>query len=162
MLDQWYNACMHQTWEITAETELAPVVAVVLHHCASAAVHDAAVVLALHGDLGAGKTTFMQHLAATLGVTELVVSPTFVIMKHYLLSGSDPFTDLYHLDAYRIEDELELTPLGLTQLLSEPTALVAIEWAERIDSMLPTHTLHLSFEIHNEQRVISLTTSDNA
>ena len=64
---------------------------------------EGAVVCALHGDLGAGKTTFTQTLARELGVEEIVTSPTFVIMKNYELTNQ-PFEKLVHIDAYRIEE----------------------------------------------------------
>jgi tRNA threonylcarbamoyladenosine biosynthesis protein TsaE len=149
---------MEHTWEITAETELEPIVEAVVAACTAAQSEDGAIVLALHGDLGAGKTTFMQHLARTLGVTETVVSPTFVIMKHYQLTDTQSFTDLYHLDAYRIEAEEEMAPLGFARLLAEPTALVAIEWAERVAQLLPPQTLHLTFTLVDTKRIITLTT----
>jgi tRNA threonylcarbamoyladenosine biosynthesis protein TsaE len=149
---------MQQTWTILTEAELEPVVTEVLQQCREAASADGAVVLALHGDLGAGKTTFMQHLARALQVAETVVSPTFVIMKHYALPDTAPFTNLYHLDAYRIDEVDEMKPLGLTKLLTQANVLVAIEWAERIDVLLPRHTLHLTFAFADTKRVITLTT----
>ena len=119
---------------------------------------DGSAVLALHGDLGAGKTTFMQILARMLEVEEVVVSPTFVVMKHYELPEEQHgFTALYHLDAYRIETVDEMRPLRFAELLTEPKALIAIEWAERIAELLPTDTIDLTFTISGETRTITLT-----
>lgn len=114
-----------------------------------------AAVLALHGDLGAGKTTFMQTLARELGVSDTVVSPTFVIMKLYETTD-ETFPNLAHIDAYRIEDADEMRPLRFTELLEQPDAIIAIEWAEHISELLPEHSLHLSIAIEGEERTITL------
>jgi len=110
-------------------------------------------VIALHGDLGTGKTAFVQQLAALLGVRESVTSPTFVIMKTYPLE-QQTFVELVHIDAYRIETPAEMQPLKLEQLLAEPRTLVCIEWAERITELLPEDAVHLTFTINGEQRII--------
>lgn len=108
---------------------------------------DAATVLALHGDLGAGKTTFVQAIARVLGITETVTSPTFVVMKQYETAQSD-FTMLVHIDAYRIETVDEMRPLGFAQLLALPQTLICIEWAERISTLLPATAVHVSLELN--------------
>lgn len=122
---------------------------------------DRAAVLALHGDLGSGKTTFVQVLAKKLGVSETVVSPTFVVMKHYELPEEQySFTDLYHLDCYRVESEEEMGPLHFAELLALPKALIVIEWAERIAALLPEAALHASFTINDDTRTIALKNGD--
>lgn len=106
-------------------------------------------ILTLTGDLGAGKTTFVQSLAGLLGVTEMVTSPTFVVMKRY--ETSHPvFHSLVHIDAYRIENSMEMKPLRFDEILGEPGTLVCIEWAERIADIIPTNTYHLNIETVNE------------
>ncbi len=115
-----------------------------------------AVVLALHGDLGAGKTTFVQALASALQVQEAVTSPTFVIMKQYPLVHQ-PFTQLVHIDAYRIEDIDEMRVLGFEELLREKGTIMCIEWAEHIEELLPPETIHLSLDIHGEERLMKIT-----
>jgi tRNA threonylcarbamoyladenosine biosynthesis protein TsaE len=116
---------------------------------------DAATVIALHGDLGAGKTTFVQALARQLGVTETVTSPTFVIMKSYETSD-DMFSVLVHIDAYRIESTAEMDPLHFETILTSTHTLVCIEWAERIATLLPISTKHISFTLEsNETRTIT-------
>ncbi len=104
-------------------------------------------VLALQGDLGAGKTSLTKALARLLGVTEHVTSPTFVIMKSYPLTGDEKFTTLTHVDAYRIEDEDELRILGFETILREPTTLTVIEWPERIPNLVPKVALRVVIEI---------------
>jgi tRNA threonylcarbamoyladenosine biosynthesis protein TsaE len=110
---------------------------------------DGAVVIALHGDLGAGKTTFVQSLAHTLGVTEHVTSPTFTIMKGYETTD-EVFQNLIHMDAYRIDDESELAPLRFGDILQAPGTLFCIEWAEKIATALPANIIHLTLNVVDE------------
>jgi tRNA threonylcarbamoyladenosine biosynthesis protein TsaE len=117
--------------------------------------HDHAVVIALSGDLGAGKTTFTQSLARTLGVTESVTSPTFVIMKGYQLEER-VYDALVHIDAYRLETSAEMNVLGFADIVATPNTLVVIEWAEKIADLLPEHTINLTFTIEGDIRVITL------
>lgn len=116
---------------------------------------DAAVVCALHGDLGAGKTTFTQTFARTLDIEEPVTSPTFVIMKNYELDAQ-PFEKLVHIDAYRIEEIDEMRVLGFEALLAEKGSIMCIEWAENIAALLPSDTIHIRFEIEGEGRSITI------
>jgi tRNA threonylcarbamoyladenosine biosynthesis protein TsaE len=96
-------------------------------------------VIALVGDLGAGKTTFSQGLAAGLGVQEYVDSPTFSILKQY--EGRLP---LYHMDVYRLEDSGE--ELGLEEYIyGDGVALV--EWPSRIEALLPANTIRITIEV---------------
>jgi len=99
---------------------------------------EVATILTLSGDLGAGKTTLVQALARTLGIIEVVTSPTFVVMKSYETTN-EIFTTLVHIDAYRIDDVSELVPLNFDQVLNLPRTLVCIEWPERIESVLLPH-----------------------
>jgi len=116
---------------------------------------ESAVVCALHGNLGAGKTTFTQTLARELGVEEPVTSPTFVIMKNYELTNQ-PFEKLVHIDAYRIEEIDEMRVLGFAQLLEEKGSIMCIEWAENIAELLPVHTIHIRLELEGEGRSVTI------
>lgn len=100
--------------------------------------------LALHGELGSGKTAFVQHLARVLGVTEQVTSPTFVIMRFYPIKTHDFFKTLVHVDAYRIESDAEMEVIGFEHVLRGPTNLVCVEWAEKITDALPEDALHIT------------------
>jgi tRNA threonylcarbamoyladenosine biosynthesis protein TsaE len=99
-------------------------------------------VLALHGDMGVGKTTFVQGLADGLGVKTQVTSPTFAIYSVY--EGTR--AKLVHLDAYRIENERQLEELLLEEFLASPWCL-AIEWPEKTGDWLPKTAWHLTLSI---------------
>ena len=95
-------------------------------------------VIVLAGDLGAGKTTFVQGLGAGLGVNEPITSPTFILMKEYL--GRFP---LLHLDVYRLSGVQELLDLGYDEFLAPH--IVAVEWGDVVEPMLPRD--HLKVEL---------------
>lgn len=120
---------------------------------------DGATILALQGDLGAGKTTLTKALAKELGIEETVVSPTFVIAKFYELfddaQGKTPFIRLVHIDAYRIESNEELQPLGWEEIIQQPKTLVIVEWPERVAGMLPSHTQYFSITHNDDKRIIT-------
>ena len=100
--------------------------------------------LALHGDMGVGKTTFVQGLALGLGVHEQVTSPTFAIYSIYQGTAQR----LVHLDAYRLEHERQLDPLLLEEFLVSPFCL-AIEWPEKTGAWLAKDAWHLTLSIVN-------------
>ena len=102
--------------------------------------------LALHGDLGVGKTTFVQGLAHGFGVTDAVTSPTFTIFT--LHRGS---RTLVHLDAYRLSNPAQLDTLMLEDFLVSPYCL-AVEWPEHVAAWLPPDTLHLDLGIASDER----------
>lgn len=96
-------------------------------------------VVALSGELGAGKTALTQGIAAGLGLKEQVTSPTFTLVNHYQISSN---LVLSHIDLYRLPDEPgaagdEAATFGLDEILTDPDAIVVIEWAERVASLLP-------------------------
>jgi len=107
---------------------------------------NAATVVGLYGDLGAGKTTFTQSVAKAVGVEDHVVSPTFVIEKIYELPQPQTgFTHLIHIDAYRLEKSDELLHLGFQEITSDPNNLILIEWPERVADVMPEH-IKISFK----------------
>lgn len=113
-----------------------------------------AVVVGLSGDLGAGKTTLVQSIARTLGVTEHVVSPTFVVAKFYPVTTVQ-FDRLVHIDAYRIESAQELAALGWETLIGTPRTLIIIEWPEHIREALPENTQSFCIEHLGDMRRIT-------
>jgi tRNA threonylcarbamoyladenosine biosynthesis protein TsaE len=91
-------------------------------------------IIALSGDLGAGKTTFAQGFAKGLKITSRIVSPTFLIIRQYPLPGKKNF--FYHIDLYRMEN-IDLKNSGLEEILNDETNVVLIEWSEKILEHLP-------------------------
>ncbi len=112
------------------------------------------VVIALYGDLGAGKTLFTQALARALGVTQPVTSPTFTLINEYPLPSG---IILYHVDLYRLHDPIpEARALGLEELFDE--GIVVIEWADRITPLLPSTRIDVHLEHAGaSQRRITIT-----
>jgi tRNA threonylcarbamoyladenosine biosynthesis protein TsaE len=105
-------------------------------------------VIALHGDLGAGKTRFVRGLLRGLGGSERSVSsPTFVLLNVY--SGGR--LTVYHLDAYRIAGPDDFEAIGFSELL-EQGGVVVVEWAERVDRLLPGERIDISIEHLGEDR----------
>ena len=98
----------------------------------------------LRGDLGAGKTTLVKGIAATLGAAdpEEVTSPTFTLVHEY--QGTK--LRLYHLDLYRLETERELATLGLEEMIETPDALVLVEWGEKFPSVVARATGEVAIE----------------
>lgn len=116
----------------------------------------AATTVWLRGNLGAGKTTFVQAIAKEFGVTETLQSPTYVLMKSYTPPGAltefgqkRRFTKLVHIDAYRLNHADEFAALKPGEFLSEPGTLVFIEWPERVEAALPVPDMIINFTADN-------------
>ena len=122
-------------------------------------------VILLYGNLGAGKTTFVQGLAKGLGIEKRIISPTFIIVRRYeipsviLVNEVNPGSDsgqarmtvrtFYHIDLYRTQTEDDVKGLGIDEILEEKDAIVAIEWPEKLGSFLPKKRWELRFENHD-------------
>lgn len=115
---------------------------------------SSATVVALSGDLGAGKTTFVQGAAKALGVAEQVTSPTFVIEKIYKLEGQR-WQHLIHIDAYRLQSAHELRVLGWEEIIAEPENLILLEWPERAIECIPESAIRMRFDIVEDGRIIT-------
>jgi len=102
--------------------------------------------LALHGNLGVGKTTFVQGFARGLGIEDTVTSPTFNIFTLY----RGPTRSLVHLDAYRLENDRQIDSLMLEDFLVSPWCL-AVEWPEKIAAWIPADAFHLDLGITADQ-----------
>lgn len=107
-------------------------------------------VLALSGDLGAGKTTFVQGLARGLGIDQPILSPTFVYLNLY--PGIRP---LFHFDLYRLKSSSDFFSLGFEEYF-EKEGICAIEWPERIACALPPSTFSITFTFHEQGRIATL------
>ena len=114
-------------------------------------------VLGLIGDLGAGKTTFVQFLAQALGVKEKVNSPTFALMKVYQTTNAKIKT-LVHADAYRLNQADELKNVGLAEYFNQPDCVVVIEWADKVKNILPSNAVLIDFKeaVEVNQRIIEI------
>ncbi len=101
-------------------------------------------VVLLVGELGAGKTTFVQGLAEGLGLDpQRVSSPTFVLIQEYAEEGAVP---LYHVDAYRVRDPRELVEVGLEEYFERPGVTV-IEWGDKVRERVPPDAIEVRFEV---------------
>lgn len=104
-----------------------------------------ALVVALGGNLGSGKTTFIQGFAKGLKIRESVLSPTFLILKQFPINSRHSYTNFYHIDAYRLKNPDELLELGFGDLIKNPENIIVIEWADKIKKILPKNTLRIKF-----------------
>jgi tRNA threonylcarbamoyladenosine biosynthesis protein TsaE len=107
-------------------------------------------IVALQGNLGAGKTVFVKGVAKALGVTDEVTSPTFVIEKIYHLPEGGQWKRLVHIDAYRMEGEEELKTIGWQDIATDPGNLIMIEWPEQVGLGIPERAVWLEFETVDE------------
>ena len=101
-------------------------------------------VIALTGDLGAGKTTLIQGIAAGAGVKDYVTSPTFIIINEY--QGKLPF---YHVDLYRLDNIEQIEELGIEEYFNKG-GICVIEWAEKLDGLLPPNAEWITIENKGE------------
>lgn len=109
------------------------------------------VVLGLVGELGSGKTTFIQGLARGLGIKSRIISPTFVLQRRYRIPSAAGFKNLYHVDIYRLNRPEESVVLGLSEIWSDPKSILVIEWADKIRSPLPLWTHWITFSQSGEK-----------
>ncbi len=106
-------------------------------------------IIALTGELGSGKTTFVQGVLKGLGIKKRVISPTFVFIREY--------GRIYHVDLYRINSLADARGLGLEEILQDPHNIVLIEWAEKIKKILPKKRIDIHFNyLNNNQRKITI------
>ena len=124
-------------------------------------------IICLYGDLGAGKTTFVQGLAKGLKIKKRIISPTFVIIRLYELrpSPSPQFSPLageevryfYHVDLYRLRGEQDIEGTGLLEILNKKDSIVAIEWSEKMGSLLPEKKWEVRLEyVEGDRRKIRI------
>lgn len=108
-------------------------------------------VIALEGELGAGKTTFAKGLAKALGIKTKIKSPTFNLIKYYSASSNI----LYHIDCYRLRDHRDLLLLGIREIISKPENIVLIEWSDRVREILPKKhiKIHIDHISKNERKI---------
>lgn len=107
-----------------------------------------AVVIGLSGNLGGGKTTFLQGFAKGLGIKQKVLSPTFVIQKKFKIKGGN----FYHIDCYRLKDYKDILELDFLEILKDPKNIIAVEWPEIIKKVLPKKIIKISFKVLAEEK----------
>lgn len=139
--------CIYMETRIQTLEELHEVAGVVLSELAP---RDQATIIALKGDLGAGKTAFVKAVAKHLGIGHEITSPTFVIMKSYEISSHPVFKTLTHIDAYRIESDDEMRVLKFGEILSDQSNLVCIEWPEKIQNLIPKDAKTIEFTLNQD------------
>lgn len=105
-------------------------------------------VVCLTGDLGGGKTHFTKGIAKGLNIEELVVSPTFIVMRIYERNN---LPDLYHLDLYRMNSVKDLDGMDLEDIIGNPEAIVVIEWPERAKEIVPENAIWVKFAYVDDQ-----------
>ncbi|MDD5589664.1 MAG: tRNA (adenosine(37)-N6)-threonylcarbamoyltransferase complex ATPase subunit type 1 TsaE [Candidatus Portnoybacteria bacterium] len=119
-----------------------------------------AAVLALEGELGGGKTTFVQGLVDIFELKVPITSPTFVVMKRYEIGNpeiSKIFKNLYHADCYRLEHSQDLAALGFGEIIKNPENLIIVEWADKVREIIPDDAAWIKFEwMGEEERKIEI------
>jgi len=111
-------------------------------------------IFALTGELGAGKTTFVQGFAKGFGITEKIISPTFVLIRQHRIPKNKKA--LYHIDLYRLDSTEDFKQLGLSEILSDRDNIVLIEWAEKLKE-LPKETVRIVLEkVKENTRLITV------
>ncbi len=114
-----------------------------------------ALTVCLYGELGSGKTTFVQGFGKAFGITSRLLSPTFFIVRRYPFVKQSGF--FYHIDLYRIGDEKELVELGIPEILRDSDSIVLIEWADTLGGLLPKRRVDIRFEVlENDSHKISM------
>ena len=122
---------------------------------------NGALVLALIGDLGSGKTAFAQAFAEALGVKEKTKSPTFIIFRKSKMADKEwnkkGFESFYHFDVYRIHSEKEILNLGWEEIIKNPENIVLVEWADKIEKILPKNCVKIMFNhLKGDKREITI------
>jgi len=114
------------------------------------------ILLFLEGELGSGKTAFVQGFAKGLGIREKILSPTFVLIKKYPLKNM-PYKSFYHIDCYRLKKLKDLLDLGFEEIISNSQNIVALEWADKLKITLRKHPIKIKFKfINKNKRKISI------
>lgn len=149
----YMDACALPAQHLANLNELQKEAAVFSHSLMPSSHH--AVLVSLSGELGAGKTSFVQGIAREFGIEEAITSPTFVLEKIYELPEEKHFARLVHIDAYRLEGEKSLSPLGFEDLYADPKNLILLEWPELVRDQLPEADASVQLSVSGEGRDIT-------
>ena len=126
------------------------------------------VIISLEGELGGGKTTFIKGFARALGIETMIKSPTFVMMKKYQLTTNDKQLTtksrkskvesrkskgfFYHFDCYRIQKVEDILELGWEEIIKNPKNIIAVEWGDRIKSIMPKDYTRIKFKFIDKSK----------
>ena len=123
-------------------------------------------ILCLYGNLGSGKTTFVQGLAEGLEIEKRIFSPTFIIVRQYKIKtphfakasrGKQNSNFFYHIDLYRIQSKQDLLGVGIDEILKDEKNIVCIEWAEKLSDLIPQKRIDIKFKyLDNDKREIDI------
>lgn len=109
--------------------------------------------IALYGNLGGGKTTFVQGMALGLGIKRRIISPTFIIIRRYKINLENQKSKLlYHVDLYRTQTPADIKGLGIEELITDTNNIVVIEWAEKMKDFLPKQRIDVYFKYLEENK----------
>ena len=117
---------------------------------------DRATIITFSGNLGAGKTTMIKQMAQSLGITQELSSPTFVIYKKYELPDSNAWKFLIHADMYRLHSADEIMKLGWDDLIADPQNLICVEWPEQISAVVPDRVIRVILGHNDQTRILDL------
>lgn len=113
------------------------------------------ILICLYGELGSGKTTFVQGVLQGLGIATRILSPTFIIVRRYecvAINGT-----ISHIDCYRLTDNKAIEGLGFQDVFSDPSGLVLVEWADRLGMQIPKRRMDITFDVQNDSHVLKVT-----
>ncbi len=133
------------TYETTSAAETKKIAKLFARELVETKTGKRAFVIIFKGDLGAGKTTFIQGLMRELGVRRKIMSPTFTLLRSYKIKA-DNFSTVHHFDCYRMGGEQEMKDLGFKEMLNDPRNIILIEWPERVPKILPKEKVMVKLE----------------
>lgn len=144
--------------KVFSEAEIPEIADLVIEHILKHRNPKQATIVALSGDLGAGKTTLTKAIAKLLGIARPVISPTFVLLKSYKLAKKE-WKLLHHIDAYRFEEPEQVHKIGWETLIADPANVIFLEWPEQLGKLLPKKHIALSLKhTKSGKREISIKT----
>ncbi len=118
-----------------------------------------AAVIALEGELGAGKTVFVKSFAKAFGIKR-ISSPTFILMSQHKINHKNIlFKNLIHIDTYRLKGWQDLIPLGIKELINNPENIILIEWSDRVKKILPKKYIKIHID-HLQKNTRKITTTN--
>jgi len=109
-------------------------------------------IVCCRGELGSGKTTYIQGVARGLGYTGRLLSPTYIIVRRYDIPDKESY--LYHLDLYRLTTPEDALGVGFSEIIRDPNAFVLIEWPERLGELMPDSFCDLRFDVTGDTHTI--------